>query len=52
MSNNGRGGDIKSGGQGGRGGVDGTRGKQILDFKFVYAKIVVVFAFFIGVRNV
>jgi hypothetical protein len=27
MSNNGRGGDIKSGGQGGRGGVDGTRGK-------------------------
>lgn len=25
MSNNGRGGDIKSSGQGGRGGVDGTR---------------------------
>jgi hypothetical protein len=27
MSNNGRGGGIKSGGHGGRGGGDGTRGK-------------------------
>jgi hypothetical protein len=27
MSNNGRGGGIKSSGQGGRGGGDGTRGK-------------------------